>query len=166
MAPGSLLASSCAHFKSVAKTRSPYLTADATTQSPATSSGWSPPEIPKLMLPDTPELSVPFNAAPRRQLWLQTTDTPIPRAIRASCAREVTAIMMCRGIPPPDGHCNSSPRGNSSVPQYETNAPRLRFPEYRGGYGRTAPARLWWRQRTCDISPCRRRPKSQRARVL
>ena len=53
-APGSRSESSCVHFESVAIARSRYLTVDAMTQSPATRSGLSPPEIPKLMMPETP----------------------------------------------------------------------------------------------------------------
>src|SRR5262249_29227497 len=90
-APGRISRSRRAHVRSVAITALPLVTPDATTQSPATRPGARPPAIPKLMIPDAPRAIAAPSAARNPELWLQITETPGPRAIPASSARQVTA---------------------------------------------------------------------------
>src|SRR5262245_12340998 len=45
------------------------------------------------MMPETPRSTADLRAARSCNPWLQMTDTPGPKAIRASRASEVTAIM-------------------------------------------------------------------------
>src|SRR5262245_29257195 len=92
-APGSRSRRHRVHTRSVGKRCCPVLTAAAAIQWPAARSGTSPPAIPKLMMPETPRSTADLRAARSCNPWLQMTDTPGPRAIRASRASEVTAIM-------------------------------------------------------------------------
>ncbi len=59
MACGSISSNLCAHGRSVATASLPFLTRDATTQSPVTRPVASPPAIPKLMMPEAPPLDLP-----------------------------------------------------------------------------------------------------------
>src|SRR5579864_2297479 len=75
---------------------------DATTQSPATRSGAKAPAIPKLIMPVAPRPTALRKAAVNSKACLQRTDTPGPRAILASSARQVTATTPPRlDIDPP-----------------------------------------------------------------
>ena len=67
------------------------------THAPAARSGASPPATPKLMMPATPCAIAASRAATSRDACSQITETPGPKAIRASNEREVTAMT---AVPP------------------------------------------------------------------